>query len=214
MKFEKKAIIFDLDGVICFTDRYHYRAWKTMADRLGIYFDEEINDRLRGVSRMDSLEIILERSKKTYTQKEKEALAAEKNALYRSLLKNMSPADLTDEVKSTLDALRSRGYKLCIGSSSKNTRFILGQIGLGDFFDAIADGTDITCAKPDPEVFLIVAQKVGMAPADCAVVEDAKAGIEAAKAAGMTALALFGDARGSGLEDYDLKSFSDLLNIL
>ena len=137
MKLEKKAVIFDLDGVICFTDKYHYLAWKALADRLGIYFDEKINDRLRGVSRMASLDIILERATEEYTPEQKEAFAEEKNNTYRDLLKNMSPADLTDEVKNTLIALRERGYKLTIGSSSKNTKFILGQIGLGDFFDAI-----------------------------------------------------------------------------
>ena len=126
----------------------------------------------------------------------------------------MSPADLTDEVKNTLIELRSRGYKLSIGSSSKNTKFILERIGLGDFFDAIADGTDITHSKPDPEVFLCSAKKIGMDPADCAVVEDAKAGIQAAKAAGMTALALHGDAENCGEEDYNLVNFADLLNIL
>lgn len=214
MKLKKSAIIFDLDGVICFTDKYHYQAWKALADRLGIYFDEKINDRLRGVSRMASLEIILERAVKEYIQEEKEAFAAEKNDTYRELLKNMSPADLTDEVKNTLVELRSRGYKLAIGSSSKNTKFILRRIGLDGFFDAVADGTDITHSKPDPEVFLCAAQKLGIDPADCAVVEDAKAGIEAAKTGGMTALALFGDAKGCGLEDYDLSSFCDLLNIL
>lgn len=208
------AGIFDLDGVICFTDKFHYQAWKALADRLGIYFDEKINDRLRGVSRMASLEIILERSDVAYTQEEKEAFATEKNNTYRELLKNMSPADLSDEVKNTLIELRNRGYKLSIGSSSKNTKFILGQIGLGDFFDAIADGTDITHSKPDPEVFLKSAEKIGVAPEDCAVVEDAKAGIEAAKAGGMTAPALFGDAKDCGMEDYNLTSFSDLLNIL
>lgn len=213
MKIEKTAIIFDLDGVICFTDKYHYQAWKALADRLGIYFDEKINDRLRGVSRMASLDIILERAEKKYTQEEKDAFAAEKNDTYRELLKNMTPADLTEEVKNTLTTLRDRGYRLAIGSSSKNTKFILKQIGLDGFFDAIADGTDITRSKPDPEVFLAAAKKLGIDPADCAVVEDAKAGIEAAKAGGMTALALFGDAKGCGLEDCDLTSFSDLLNI-
>ena len=214
MKFQKKAVIFDLDGVICFTDRFHYQAWKALADRLGIDFDEKINDRLRGVSRMASLEIILERATEAYTQEQKEAFAEEKNNTYRELLKNMSPADLTDEVKNTLIELRSRGYKLSIGSSSKNTKFILERIGLGDFFDAIADGTDITHSKPDPEVFLCSAKKICMDPADCAVVEDAKAGIQAAKAAGMTALALHGDAENCGEEDYNLVNFADLLNIL
>lgn len=214
MKFEKKAVIFDLDGVICFTDKYHYRAWKALADRLGIYFDEKINDRLRGVSRMASLEIVLEKADKTYTQEEKESFAEEKNNLYKELLKDMTEADLTEEVRTTLIELRNRGYKLSIGSSSKNTKFILGQLGLGDFFDAIADGTDITNSKPDPEVFLKSAEKLGIEPSQCAVVEDAKSGIEAAKAAGMTALALFGGAKECGEEDYNLTGFADLLNIL
>ncbi len=213
MKLNKRAIIFDLDGVICFTDKYHYQAWKMLADRLGIYFDERVNDRLRGVSRMASLEIILERASRQFTPEEKEVLAAEKNDSYRALLSGMSPSDLPDEVRDTLLELRRRGYLLTIGSSSKNTRFILERIGLGDFFDAVADGTDISRSKPDPEVFLVSAAKAGVAPADCAVVEDARSGIQAAKAAGMTALALFGDAKGCGLEDYDLASFADLLNI-
>ena len=214
MKYEKKAVIFDLDGVICFTDRFHYQAWKALADRLGIYFDETINNRLRGVSRMASLEIILERADKEYTEEEKVAFATEKNDNYRELLKNMSPADLTSEVKDTLDELRRRGYRLAIGSSSKNTHFILERIGLGNYFDAVADGNDISRSKPDPEVFLKAAEKLSEAPSDCCVVEDAKAGIEAARAGGMTALALFGDAKDCGEEDYNLKGFSDLLNIL
>lgn len=214
MNLKKKAIIFDLDGVICFTDRFHYQAWKALADRLGIYFDEKINDRLRGVSRMASLEIILERAAIKYTQEEKDVFAAEKNDTYRELLKGMTPADLSDEVRGTLDELRRRGYRLGIGSSSRNTKFILERIGLNGYFDAVADGTDITRSKPDPEVFLVSAAKLGVSAADCAVVEDAKAGIEAAKAGGMTALALFGDARDCGLEDYNLASFSDLLHVM
>lgn len=213
MFFKKKAIIFDLDGVICFTDKFHYQAWKALSDRLGLDFDEKINDRLRGVSRMASLEIILEHSDSVYTQDEREALAFEKNKIYRKLLKSMNPSDLSDEVKHTLVDLRNRGYKLAIGSSSRNAKFILKQIGLFDFFDAIADGTDITHSKPDPEVFLVSAKKLGIDPTDCAVVEDAKAGIEAAKIGGITALALFGDAKDCGLADYNLTSFRDLLNI-
>lgn len=214
MEQNKKAVIFDLDGVICFTDHFHYQAWKALADRLGIYFDKEINNRLRGVSRMASLEIILENSEIDYTQEEKEKLTAEKNEIYQDMLKKMSPSDLTGEVKNTLTELKNRGYRMGIGSSSKNTMFILKQIGLDTFFDAIADGTDITHSKPDPEVFQIAASKLGIHPKECYVVEDAKAGIQAAKAGGMTALALFGDARECGLEDYNLSSFSDLLNVL
>ncbi len=212
MEKTKKAIIFDLDGVICSTDRFHYQAWKTLADQIGVYFDERINDRLRGVSRMASLEIILEQAQSTYTLEEKEAFASKKNDVYRELLKRMSIDDLSSEVKETLEELRKRGYRLAIGSSSKNTKFILGQIGLGDYFHAVADGTDIIHSKPHPEVFLKAAEKLGVLPKECAVVEDAKAGIEAAKAGGMTAFALFGDARNCGLEDYNLTSFSDLLN--
>ena len=205
-----KGIIFDLDGVICSTDQYHYQAWKALADRLGVYFDETINNRLRGVSRMASLDIVLERAERAYSSEEKEAFADEKNETYRALLKNMSPADLSPEVKETLDALRARGLLLGIGSSSKNTKFILSQIGLGGYFDKISDGTNITRSKPDPEVFLKAAQFLGLAPADCLVVEDAKAGIEAASAAGMESAAI-GDASWCGLATYDLERFSDLL---
>lgn len=214
MKLEKRAVIFDLDGVICFTDQYHYQAWKALADRLGIYFDKKINDRLRGISRMASLEIILEQADRIYTPTEKERLAEEKNILYKELLKGMTEQDLSEEVKTTLFELRKKGYKLGIGSSSKNTRFILKQIGLDNFFDAVADGTDITYSKPDPEIFLKTAEKLHMEPLECVVVEDAKSGIIAAKKAGMTALALFGDAKNCGEEDYNLAGFSDLLNIL
>ena len=134
-----RAIIFDLDGVICFTDNYHYQAWKELADAEGIYFDEKINGRLRGVSRMESLDIILERASRCYTQEEKEQLATRKNESYVRLLEKMSPRDLSDEVKNTLDTLRQRGYKLAIGSSSKNTKKILKQIGLDGYFDAVSD---------------------------------------------------------------------------
>ena len=206
-----KGIIFDLDGVICSTDHYHYLAWKALADRLGAYFDETINNRLRGVSRMASLEIVLERYNGTLTEEEKLAAAEEKNNTYRELLKQMTPADLSDEVKTTLDALRAKGLLLGIGSSSKNTRFILSRIGLGDYFDKISDGTNITRSKPDPEVFLKAAEYLGLEPKDCLVVEDAVAGVQAAHAAGMDAAAV-GDAAGSGLAEYSLKNFSELLD--
>ena len=207
-----KAVIFDLDGVICFTDKYHYIAWKKLADKNEIYFDEEINNRLRGVSRMDSLEIILEQAQMQYTDAEKDAMAAEKNDTYVELLKEMSPKDLSDEVKNTLEELRNRGYKLAIGSSSKNTKMILGQIGLGDFFDAISDGTNITKSKPDPEVFLKAAQFIGEQPADCLVVEDAKAGIQAAFDGGFKSAGL-GEATEHPNVTYKMNSFKDLLDI-
>ena len=208
-----KAVIFDLDGVICSTDEYHYEAWKAMADSIGVYFDREINNRLRGVSRMASLEIILERWQgDPLSPGEKTALATRKNDIYRGLLANMSPADLSDEVKSTLDALRASGLKLAIGSSSKNTPFILERIGLKGYFDAISDGNNITNSKPDPEVFLKAAAFLGEGPADCLVVEDAVSGAEAGHRGGFT-VACVGDASEAGAGNYNLNAFSELLKV-
>ena len=206
-----KGIIFDLDGVICSTDEYHYLAWKALADRLGIPFDRERNNLLRGVSRMDSLEIILQKSDVTYTAAEKEAFATEKNDLYRESLRQMSPADLPAEVSSTLKVLRANGLILAIGSSSKNTPFILERIGLGTFFDAVADGNCITRSKPDPEVFLKAAEMIGLTPDVCLVVEDAHAGVEAAVAGGFDCAAM-GDARDDERATYHLNAFDELMN--
>ena len=208
-----KAIIFDLDGVIISTDEQHYQGWKALADRLEIPFNREVNNRFRGVSRMACMDIIEEISGRTFTQEEKVAHATWKNDYYRSLLGEMSPADLSAEVKSTLDALRAKGLKLAIGSSSKNAKFILERIGLADYFDAISDGTNIARSKPDPEVFLKAAEFLGLEPADCVVVEDAVAGVEAAHAGGMKAAAV-GDAASKNCGDYILNSFCELLNIL
>lgn len=208
-----KAVIFDLDGVICHTDRYHYLAWKQLADKIGVYFDETINNRLRGVSRMASLEIILEGWKGTkFTEEEKTELAEEKNGRYKELLKEMTPNDLPAEVKATLEQLRTSGILLSIGSSSKNARFILERIGLSGFFDAISDGNNITKSKPDPEVFLMAAEYLNVEPESCLVVEDAKAGIDAARAAGMDSAAI-GDAYGYPMAEYSLKGFIDLVKI-
>lgn len=207
-----KGVIFDLDGVICFTDEYHYLAWKAMADSIGVEFDRTINNRLRGVSRMASLEIILERSAAAYSAEEKLALATKKNDLYKEYLKQMSPSDLSTEVKATLDALRDAGLKLAIGSSSKNTPFILGQLGLEGFFDAVSDGNNITNSKPDPEVFLKAAQFLGLKPEDCLVVEDAVSGAEAGHRGGFR-VACVGDASKAGVGDYNLRSIAQLAEI-
>lgn len=208
-----KAVIFDLDGVLCSTDEYHYRAWKALADRLCIPFDRETNDRLRGVSRMASLEIVLERAGRKFTEEEKRALAEEKNETYRAFLAQMSPADLSDEARETLEELRRRGYKLAIGSSSKNAKTILRQIGLEGYFDAVSDGTNITRSKPDPEVFLKAAEFLGMAPTECLVVEDAPAGIEAARAGGMVSAGIAA-AKGYENADISLEGLKDLLQWL
>lgn len=208
---EYKGIIFDLDGVICFTDHYHYLAWKTVADKLGIYFDETINNRLRGVSRMESLEIILEKYEGKLSEEEKVILAEEKNEVYKNLLKQMSETDLSEEVKDTLNVLKAGKVKLAIGSSSKNTVFILERLGLKDFFDAVSDGNNITRSKPDPEVFTKAAQMLELSCTDCLVVEDAKAGIEAAVAGGFDSAAL-GDAVSCKKATYNLAGFSELLH--
>lgn len=212
MKYD--AVIFDLDGVICSTDEYHYQAWKALADREHIPFDRKTNELLRGVSRAESLEIILRAvPDRVIPEEEKLAWMEEKNRIYRQLLKNMSLADLSPEVSSTLTGLRSAGLRLGIGSSSKNTKFILSQIGLGTFFDAVADGTDIRHSKPDPEVFLLVAARLGAAPGRCLVVEDAKAGIEAAARGGMDSAAI-GDAQGHPAHTYSMEHFGDMLRFV
>ena len=226
-----RAVIFDLDGVLCHTDQYHYQAWKAVPDELGIYFDETINNRLRGVSRMESFSIILERYEGEMSQEERMAYAEKKNDIYKELLKQMSTADLSQEVKETLDALRERGLKLAVGSSSKNAGFILKQLGLGEYFDAVSDGNNITRSKPDPEVFLKAAEYLDEDPAGCLVVEDAEAGVKAAAAGGMDCAAI-GDAAsmvaGGGVSSvaadgtvaalghkvYCLESFSDLLKVV
>ena len=149
---------FDLDGVICRTDQYHYLAWKQVADELGIPFDEQVNERLRGVSRMASFDIILERYDGTMSDEEKIHWTDKKNEIYKSMLTQMGPDDMLEGVADTLHKLRAMGLDLAIGSSSRNTKFILGQLGLSDFFDAISDGTNITRSKPDPEVFVKAAE--------------------------------------------------------
>lgn len=186
----KKAVIFDLDGVIVSTDEYHYLAWKKMAVENDIDFDRIINQGLRGVSRSESLEIILEKSTKIYTQKEKNEMMDSKNFFYKKLLEKLSPDDILPGVKELLFELKERKIKVAIGSSSKNTMYILKQIGLENTFHAIADGNGIEKSKPDPEVFLLAAKLVDEDPINCVVIEDAYAGIDAAKAAGAKAVAV------------------------
>lgn len=208
-----RGIIFDLDGVLVFTDCYHYLAWKELADFLGIFFDESVNNRLRGVSRMESLEIILENDRTAVRSvAEKEALAEKKNKIYQNLLSRMTPADVPEMVRDVLLALREKGYRLAVGSSSKNAKYIMEQTHLTSYFDAVSDGTNIARSKPDPEVFLKAAAFLDLKPQECAVVEDADAGIVAAKAGNMTAIAL-----GTGIKekcmDYHIQGLDELLNI-
>jgi beta-phosphoglucomutase len=207
-----KAFIFDLDGVLVFTDKFHYKAWKKLTEDLGIPFDETINNRLRGVSRKESLEIILANAKVVFTQAQKQCFLDTKNSYYRQLLDDLTPNDVSLEVKETLNVLRQNGYKLAIGSSSENAKFILNKIELIDWFDAISDGTIITYSKPHPEVFLKAAAFLDVPPSSCIVVEDACAGIDAAKAAEMTAIGM-GDAAHYAQADYSIKKFCDLLSL-
>ena len=208
-----KAIIFDLDGVICSTDRYHYLAWKTLADRLQIPFDEKANRQLRGVSRMESLEILLGERRNDFSAAEKMALADQKNHIYRSYLSAMTPDELSDDTRFTLNTLKERGYLLAIGSSSKNTRFILHRLGLDDFFDAVADGTQITRSKPDPEVFLLAASLLGVSAKDAIVIEDADSGIQAAASGGFRTIGIRTDSNDPHSE-ISIKRLSNLIDIL
>lgn len=207
-----KAVIFDLDGVLVSTDEQHFQGWKALCDRLSIPFDRETNNRFRGVSRMACVDILEELSGRSFTPEQKLEYATWKNERYRSLLSTLSPEPVTAEVRTTLDTLRARGLLLAVGSSSKNAKFILERIGLGDYFDAVSDGTNISRSKPDPEVFLKAAEFLGMPAADCLVVEDAVSGVEAAHNAGMAAASL-GDAAANGCGDYVLASFGGLLDV-
>lgn len=184
----KKAIIFDLDGVIVTTDEFHYQAWKQISEEENLHFNREINEKLRGVSRGESLKIILKFSKKDYSELEQEQLTERKNEIYKKLLTTISAKDILPGVYPLITKLKEQGIKIAIGSSSKNAKYILEKIGLLNLFDAVADGTDIKRSKPDPEVFILAAERLGIEPCNCVVVEDAEAGIDAALAAGMKAV--------------------------
>ncbi|MGB9614462.1 MAG: beta-phosphoglucomutase [Fervidobacterium sp.] len=181
-----KACIFDLDGVIVDTAKYHYLAWKRLANELGFEFKPEDNERLKGVSRMQSLEILLSVGNiKIEDEKEKERLAEKKNNWYIEYIDNMTQEEILPGVMDFLNLLKQNGIKIAIGSASKNTLRILDRIALANFFDVVIDGNKISKAKPDPEVFLKAAEELNVPPYECCVFEDAVAGIQAAKKAGM-----------------------------
>ena len=177
--------IFDLDGVIVDTAKYHYIAWKALANELGFDFTEQDNERLKGVSRMTSLNILLEIGGISLSEAEKERLAHQKNENYKTYILKMEPDEILPGAKAFLEDLKSRGFKIALGSASKNAMTILNRLELTHLFDAIIDGTKVSEAKPDPEVFLKGAQELGTSPSDCVVFEDAEAGVEAALAGGM-----------------------------
>jgi beta-phosphoglucomutase len=180
-----KACIFDLDGVIVDTAIYHYEAWKRLANQLGFDFTEEDNEKLKGVSRVRSLELILGWGGVTKTAAEQEELATIKNEWYVDMISHMTPAEILPGAKEFLLTCRAAGLKTALGSASKNSTTILNKINMTDLFDAIIDGNKVSKAKPDPEVFLKGAEAIGVPPAECVVFEDAIAGVEAAINGGM-----------------------------
>lgn len=185
-----KGAIFDLDGVIVDTAKYHYLAWKELAERLGFFFSEEHNERLKGVSRMRSLEILLEVGGITASEEEKLQMADEKNKRYVEMLSTLDKSELLEGAEEYLKKLKSEGVLISLGSASKNAPIILEKLGIYNLFDAIVDGNNVSKAKPDPEVFLKGAEMLGLDPKDCCVFEDSQAGIEAARAAGCSVIAI------------------------
>jgi beta-phosphoglucomutase len=179
------AAIFDLDGVIVDTAKYHYQGWKRLANENGFDFTIADNERLKGVSRMRSLEILLELGGLHPSEAEKEAMAARKNGWYVEYLQKMDASEILPGSVEYLCYLHRQGVKTALGSASKNARLILDRLDITGLFDSIIDGTKVRQTKPDPEVFLLAAEELGIAPRDCVVFEDAEAGIEAARRAGM-----------------------------
>lgn len=205
----KKAFIFDLDGVIVDTAKYHYLAWKELAEKLGFEFTVEQNELLKGVSRIRSLEILLDIGKVHLEEDTKTKLLAEKNEQYLKYIAKMDQEEILPGINNVLHYLKSNKIPFALGSASKNARLILERLDLINLFDAIVDGNDVSIAKPDPEVFLIAAQKLGVMPENCIVVEDAKAGIQAANQAGMTSLGI-GDKAVLKESNFVLQDTSEL----
>ena len=206
-----KAIIFDLDGVITDTARYHFKAWKMLADSLGFGFTEADNERLKGVSRMDSLNIILEinGAEDRFTLEEKEALGKTKNDNYIQLISQITPADILPGISDFMAAAKAAGLSCAVASVSKNAPAVLKSLGLADSFDYVADAKKITRSKPDPEIFTVCAESLGFKGSDCIGIEDSQAGIEAIHAAGMKSIGI--NVAVCSLEpDIHLKSTAEL----
>ena len=204
-----KAFIFDLDGVIVDTAKYHYLAWRELANQLGFDFSHEQNELLKGVSRVRSLEILLDIGNVKLDQDEKEKYLHEKNEQYLKYIAKMDHSEILPGIDEVLHYLKRNKIPFALGSASKNARLILKTLNLLDLFDAIVDGNDVSTAKPDPEVFLIGAEKLGVPAKECIVVEDAKAGIEAAARAGMTSIGI-GDPEVLESADYNLINTNEL----
>ncbi|AIQ42606.1 beta-phosphoglucomutase [Paenibacillus sp. FSL R7-0312] len=182
---QMKGAIFDLDGVIVDTAKYHYLAWRSLAEELGFQFTVEHNERLKGVSRMRSLDILLEIGRLEFSEAEKLVMADKKNRLYVEYISGLDESELLPGVMTYLSGLRMRGVGVALGSASKNAVFILDKLNIAGLFDAVVDGNKVSRAKPDPEVFQTACRELGLQPQDCVVFEDAEAGVAAGKAAGM-----------------------------
>lgn len=203
-----KGVIFDLDGVLVSTDELHFQAWKRLADELGITtFTRADNVRQRGVSRMASLEIVLEKSNQQFSEEEKVKLADRKNGYYVDMLNDLDDSALLPGATETLQMLHEKGILTAVGSASKNAPLILEKTGLLPLIDKISCGLDVTKSKPDPEVFLVAAKKLELSPEDCLVVEDAAAGVEAAKNGGMKSLGV-GPHHAELGADYDSENLA------
>ena len=212
-----QGVIFDLDGVLVSTDELHYQAWKKLADELGITdFNREDNVRQRGVSIMASLEVVLEKGDKEYSEEEKVEMAERKNDYYKEMLQSLDDSAVLPGAFDTLKMLRDRGILTAVGSASKNAPLILEKTGLLPLIDKISCGLDVTKSKPDPEVFLVAASKLELTPENCLVVEDAKAGIDAAKAGGMKSLGVgpFHDELGADFHSRTLATVDNWEEIL
>lgn len=208
-----KGIIFDLDGVLCSTDIFHYKAWKVIADELNILFNQKINNRLRGVERRASLEIILSYSDKKYSEEKIQYLLEKKNNIYKSYLKTLTPKDISSGTLEILAFLKSKKIKIAVGSASKNAKFIINQLQISNYFDEIIDGYDITLAKPNPEIFLTAANRINEKPEDCLVIEDAQSGIEAANNGGFTSVSI-GNAVKKGSADYHINNLTEISELI
>ena len=205
----KKGFIFDLDGVIVDTAKYHYLAWKKLANDLGFEFTEEQNEMFKGVSRKRCLEILLDIGGIEATQEQFDTWMVEKNIDYLKYIEKMDESEILPDVKKVLNYLKKKKQPIALGSASKNAQPILEKVGLLSYFDTIVDGNNVTKAKPDPEVFLLAAEQLGVNSDDCVVFEDAVAGIEAANIAKMISIGI-GDKKVLHEADYNFKDFTEI----
>ena len=205
---QSKGFIFDLDGVIVDTAHFHYKAWKKVAAELGFELTQELNEQLKGVSRIGSLQIILDWAETSIPQDKFDLLTSEKNKDYLSHVEGMTESDILPGVYDFVSRVKSKGYPVALGSASKNAHKILEKVGLLYLFDTIVDGNSVSKAKPDPEVFLAAAKQLDISPTDCIVFEDSVAGVTAANAANMVSVGI-GEKEVLGHADFVFKDFTE-----